>query len=176
MYTPFRNTKLDRSWHAHAISSPQAFPQATIGCQLVMFRLIPPEWRHIKLNHVADTIDENYRVITLILKKYGNLPLYLENYALFSLPPIFTTILYTYPLRYIIYLGEPSGNIISNCHGTFIHICIDMILYLKYINETVVFPRLIWPFFFGSLFFLANNKSRIISLFTSWVFSFSCYQ
>ena len=67
-------------------------------------------------------IDENYRVITLILKKYGNLPLCLENYALFSLPPIFTTILFTYPLRYIIYLGEPLGNIISNCHGTFIHI------------------------------------------------------
>ena len=42
-------------------------------------------------------INENYRVITLILKKYGNLPLCLENYALFSLPPIFTTILYTYP-------------------------------------------------------------------------------
>ena len=31
-------------------------------------------------------IDENYRVITLILKKYGSLPLCLENYALFSLP------------------------------------------------------------------------------------------
>ena len=28
--------------------------------------------------------------------------------------PNFTNILYTYPLRYIIYLGEPSGNIISN--------------------------------------------------------------
>ena len=56
------------------------------------------------------------------MKKYGNLPLCLENYALFSLPPIFTTILFTYPLRYIIYLGEPSGNIISNYHGTFIHI------------------------------------------------------
>ena len=57
-------------------------------------------------------IDENYRVITLILKKYSNLPLCLENYALFLLPLIFTTILYTYPLRYIIYLWEPSGNII----------------------------------------------------------------
>ena len=68
------------------------------------------------------SIDENYRVITLILKKYGNLPLCLENYALFSLPPIFTTILYTYPLRYIIYLEEPLGNIIKNYHGTFIHI------------------------------------------------------
>ena len=67
-------------------------------------------------------IDKNYRLITLILEKYGNLPLCLENYALFSLPPIFTTILYTYPLRNIIYLGEPSGDIISNYHGTFIHI------------------------------------------------------
>ena len=55
-------------------------------------------------------------------KKYGNSPLYLENYALFLLPPIFTNILYTYPLSYMIYLGEPSGNIILNYHGTFIHI------------------------------------------------------
>ena len=72
--------------------------------------------------HNLSTIGENYWVITLILEKYGNLPLCLENYALFSLPPIFTTILYTYPLRYIIYLGKPSGNIISNYHGTSIHI------------------------------------------------------
>ena len=68
------------------------------------------------------TIDEHYWVITLIFKKYGILHLCLENYALFSVPPVFTTILYTYPLSYIIYLGEPSGNIISNYHGKFIHI------------------------------------------------------
>ena len=73
--------------------------------------------------HHPSTIYENYRVITLILKKYGNLPLCLETYALFSLPPIFTTILYSYPLRYILYLGEPLGNIISNFHGKFIHLC-----------------------------------------------------
>ena len=73
-------------------------------------------------SQVVTGIDENYRVITLIFKKCGNSPLYLENYALFLLPPIFTNILYTYPLRYIIYLGEPSGNIILNYHGTFIHI------------------------------------------------------
>ena len=35
----------------------------------------------------------------------GNLPLCLDNYALFSLPLIFTTSLYTYPLSNIIYLG-----------------------------------------------------------------------
>ena len=51
----------------------------------------------------------NYRLITLIFKKYGNLPLCLENCALFSLPPIFTNNLSTYTLRYIIYLGEPFG-------------------------------------------------------------------
>ena len=72
--------------------------------------------------YTVATADVNYRSITLILEKYGNLPLCLEKYALFSLPPNFTTILYTYPLSYIIYLGEPSGNIISNYHGTFIHI------------------------------------------------------
>ena len=33
----------------------------------------------------------------------------MENYALFSLPPVFTNIIYIYALRYIIYLGEPSG-------------------------------------------------------------------
>ena len=33
--------------------------------------------------NVLGSIDENYRVITLILKKNGNLPLCLENYALF---------------------------------------------------------------------------------------------
>ena len=69
-----------------------------------------------------ETIDEHYWLITLIFKKYGNLPLRLENYVLFSLPTIFTNILYPYPLRYIIYLGEPSGNKISNYHGTFVHI------------------------------------------------------
>ena len=71
---------------------------------------------------LLSSIDGNYRVITPIFKRYGNLPLFLDNYALFSLPLIFTNILYTYTLRYIIYLGEPSGNIISNYHGTFIHI------------------------------------------------------
>ena len=59
---------------------------------------------------LACAIDGNYRVITLLFKKYGNLPLCLENYALFLLPLIFTNIFHTYPLMYIIYLGEPSGN------------------------------------------------------------------
>ena len=58
-------------------------------------------------------IDSNYRVITLVFTKYGELPLCLDNYALFSLPLIFTKQLY---------LVEPSGNIISNYHGTFIQI------------------------------------------------------
>ena len=30
---------------------------------------------------MADAIDVNYWVITLILKKYGNLPFFLENFA-----------------------------------------------------------------------------------------------
>ena len=34
----------------------------------------------------------NFRVITHIFKKIGNLPLCLENYSLFSLRPIFTNI------------------------------------------------------------------------------------
>ena len=43
--------------------------------------------------------------------KYGNLPLRLENHALLLLPLFFTTF-YTYPFNNILYLGEPSGNII----------------------------------------------------------------
>ena len=44
--------------------------------------------------HRIWTIDGNYRVINLIFKKYGNLPLCLEKCALFSLPPIYTNISY----------------------------------------------------------------------------------
>ena len=69
-------------------------------------------------------IEESYRVINLISKKYGNLPLCLKNHALFLLPPIFTRKLYTYKYSYIIYLGEPPGYIILNEHVTFIHILI----------------------------------------------------
>ena len=69
----------------------------------------------------------NYRVINLIIKKYGNLPLCLEHYALFSLPPILKNIyIYTYKWSNIIYLGEPLGNIVSNYHGTCIHIFIHV--------------------------------------------------
>ena len=50
----------------------------------------------------------------LIFTKYRNLPLRLENDALFLLPPIFTKRLYTYPLGNIIYLGYPSSNIIPD--------------------------------------------------------------
>ena len=37
-------------------------------------------------------------------------------------PRFLQLFLYPYPLRYMIYLVEPLGNIISNCHGRFIHI------------------------------------------------------
>ena len=106
------------------------------------------------LNHERlVTIDENYRVITLIFKKYGNLPLCMENYALFSLPPIFTNILYTYPLRYITYLEEPSGNTISNYHGKFIHIYMHLYdpMFKKNIWKSYL-PRLILPVFCPLLF------------------------
>ena len=55
-------------------------------------------------------------------KKNDNIPLYLKNYAIFLSPPIFTNNIYTYILRYMMYLGEPSGNIIKNYHCTFIEI------------------------------------------------------
>ena len=75
-------------------------------------------------NTRSQYIDGNYWVITLIFKKYCNLSICLKNCALFSLPTIFTNNLYTYTLIYIIYPVEPSGNIISNYHGAFIHISI----------------------------------------------------
>ena len=70
----------------------------------------------------APSIYGNYRVITLIFTKYGHLPLCLENYELFSLPPVFTKYIYIYTWSNILYVGETSSNIISNYHGTFIYI------------------------------------------------------
>ena len=45
--------------------------------------LFVPELQRLQTIYPG-AIDENYQVITLILKKYGNLPLYLQKYALFS--------------------------------------------------------------------------------------------
>ena len=68
-----------------------------ISClkKYVTRKILPP--KRVSKSTIApvQAIDGNYRVITLIFKKYGNLPLCLENYALFSLHPIFTNILYT---------------------------------------------------------------------------------
>ena len=47
---------------------------------------------YFSLVTISRKIDGNYRVITLIFTKYGDLPLCLENYALFSLPPILQNI------------------------------------------------------------------------------------
>ena len=70
---------------------------------------------------VLSSIDDNYRVITLILKNMVIYP-FVWRIIDYSRYPNFMNILYTCPLRYIIYLGELLGNIISNYHGTFIHI------------------------------------------------------
>ena len=70
----------------------------------------------------STTVDGNYRVITLLFK---NMVIYPSVWRImhYSRYPRFKYIyIYTYKLSYIIYLGEPLGNIISNCHGTFIHI------------------------------------------------------
>ena len=103
----------------------------------------------------------NYQVITFIFKKYGYLPLCLENYTLFLLLPIFTNNLYTYSLRYIIYLGEPSGNIILNYHGTFIHMFMhwyDTSLNIYIINR--FFLDQCCHFICQCIFFLANITSK----------------
>ena len=125
---------------------------------------------------VSGSIDETYWVITLMFKKYGNLTLCLENYALFSLPPIFTNILYTYPLSHIIHIGEPLGSIISNDHCICIHIYMHWYdpMFKRY-TRNIFFPWLMLPFFVP-LFFLANNTSKTLSFFTSWIFNFSWYR
>ena len=112
------------------------------------------------LRGVQATVDGNYWVITLIFKEYGNLPLCLENYVLFQLPPIYTKKLYT--LRYIIYLGEPSGNIISNYHGTFIHIYMHWYdpMFNIYIWNSF-FPRVMLPFFLSLSFFLPKIHLKL---------------
>ena len=87
------------------------------------------------------SIDGNYWVITLIFTEYGNLPLCLDNYVLFSVPMIFTKYIYKYTLSDILYLGKPSGNIILNYHGTFIHIFMHRYypIYQKKIFKTFFF-------------------------------------
>ena len=125
--------------------------------------------KYHRYNHFS-SIDENYLVITLIHKKYGDLPLCLENYALLSLPPIFTIVFNTYPLRYIIYLGEPSGKIISNCHGTLIQIYMHWydVMFKRYIWNSY-FPRLTMPFFCPSIF-SCQKYIKTLSFFTNWIF------
>ena len=98
-------------------------------------------------------------------QKNGNLPLCLENSEGFSLPHIFTKKNYIYALHYIIYLGEPSGNIISNYYRTFIHISMhgyDPILKI-YIN--CLFCQCC-HFICQCIFSLANVTSKTLSFFT----------
>ena len=121
------------------------------------------------------TINGNYLVITLIFKNC-NLPLFLNPYALFSLPPIFTKNIFTYTLSYTIYLGEPWGNIISNHHGIFIHIFMhgydpSFKIYIL----TVCFGQYC-RFICQCIFSLANFTSKTISFFTSWIFLLSWYR
>ena len=59
-------------------------------------------------NLAAVDIDGNYRVITLIIKKYGNLPLCLENYALFLLSQFY---------KYFIYISIQLYNLSSRTIG-----------------------------------------------------------
>ena len=113
-------------------------------------------------NRCAHAIDGNYRVINLIFKKYGNLTLCLENYALFLLLLIFTKKIYTYILRHIIHIGEPPGNIIPNYHGTFIHIFMHGYdLNFKYILNRFFYQCC--RFICQCIFFLANINSKTVS-------------
>ena len=125
---------------------------------------------------VAQIIDGNYRVITLIFTKYGNLPLCFENYALFSLPPIFTKILYTYLISNILYRGEPSGNIISNDYVTFIHIFMHIYnpinIYIYILNR---FFRSMLPFYLPMFLLSCQCYSKNSFIFYQLKFSLSGY-
>ena len=79
--------------------------------------------------------------------------------------------LYTYPLRNIIYLGEPSGNIKSNYHGTFIHIYMRWYdpIFKIYISNSFL-PRLILPFFMSLSFFLPTIHQELYHYLQDWFF------
>ena len=92
----------------------------------------------------------------------------MENYALFSLPSIFTTFLYAYALVNILYLGEPSGNSFWNSYGAFIHIFIHGYYHIyQKENYQIVFFCQCYRFIFRCSFFLVNVTSRTLSFFTS---------
>ena len=75
----------------------------------------------MKVEIVPYNIDENYWVITFFYKIWSfTLPF--GELCIILITPNFYNILYTYPFNNILYLGEPSGNIIWNYHGTFIYI------------------------------------------------------
>ena len=78
--------------------------------------------------------------------------------------------IYTYTLSYIIYLGEPPGNIISNYHGTFIHIFMHGYDTKKKILNS--FLCQCCCFICQGIFFLANVTSNIFHFLQvefSWV-------
>ena len=103
------------------------------------------------------------------------MPLFLQNMAIYPLfgelctflvTLNFYNILHTYALSNILYLGEKSVNLISNYHGTFIHIFMYRYYHIK---------KKIKPFFCQCCriicwrsFFLANVTSKTLSFFKSW--------
>ena len=75
-------------------------------------------------------------------------------------PLIFTKRLFTYPLSNILYLGYPYGNIISNYHGTFIHIFMYGCYLFLNIYQTSFFCQF-YRFIFRCILFFTNVTSKI---------------
>ena len=84
--------------------------------------------------YIRVSIDGNNQVITLILKKYGNLPLLFGELCIILVTPDF--------YKYFMFIHiRASGNIISNYHGTFMHIFMHRYcpIYQKKISKSSFF-------------------------------------
>ena len=134
-------------------------------------------WRAIVIGYPAGgirgmggAIDGNYWVITLILQ---NMVIYPSVWRIMHnscYPWFLQHFLYTYPLINILYLGEPSGNIICNHHVTYP--CRDILLYFPSKESyQIVFFCQGYCFIYRWFFFFGYVTSKTLSFFTDWKFS-----
>ena len=110
----------------------------------------------------SSCIDGNYRVITLILKHMAIYPSVWRIMHYFRYPRFLQIFLIYISIKVYDLSGEPSGNIISNYHGTFIHIYMHSydLMFKIYIWNSY-FPWLILPFFLSLSFFLRTIYQKL---------------
>ena len=106
------------------------------------------------VSDIPPTVYVNYQLITLTFK---NMVIYPSVWRIMNdsrYPNFYNKYIYT--LNYIICLGEPSGNIISNYHDTFIHISMngyDPNLKIHILNRFFVNVAVL---IFQCIFFITN--------------------